>query len=517
MHTRLNHSPFRFAVAVVAAIIIGQRAAAQTDPFVLMRGGAGDQIMDQNGSDRGITMGPSTWGFVSGDSNWLYRYFGPPGTLYVPPLPAVLGEELPGAGGMGFGSRFATGVDHETFSTAWTILDRYDALPSADAARVAAYQTSRQQLVKEVRVKFEELAGATPAVRMAGLSELAVQQAGRLRALASEEEAIRKDLAWVGSKFGYYLAFRLSGPAAEMPRLLFAACFNDGLSTEQRLLLPEIAFGKPSVPGNEGPGKPVAGGDVFFFLPATVRIRLPAGLPPALEAKIHEFVLEKESLKSELRNAVLLDNYFFISTHTRRLAALAAQQAPRFAALEALAEEIRVGLTGLGFPKPPGTLELPADLTQRVGSFYARKVQVRRELLSRLRTLRNQYPTVRFDIARQGDGLTIVQSGGDPAIAASLTAFNSSQAGVYTAFTSESEVLRRDVQHYLESNPRQETRTVDQLAADFARAYATRENGDRYRDYVRAVLEPGLAPAQRRLLFQSATAPLDQSGGSSQP
>ena len=63
--------------------------------------------------------------------------------------------------------------------------------------------------------------------------------------------------------------------------------------------------------------------------------------------------------------------------------------------------------------------------------------------------------------------------------------------GVTVKLTEQIHGLRRDIQDYLERSPQRGTRTVDQLAGDFARAYAARENGDRDRDYTRAVLEPG--------------------------
>jgi hypothetical protein len=295
-------------------------------------------------------------------------------------------------------------------------------------------------------------------------------------------------------------------------RLFEAAYYFAGLSLDQRLLLTEIAYeGHPlslAPPKNE----PAAAGNTIYFFPATARIRLPADLPPLLGAKIRAFLAEKEALKKELGDAALWADYFFVRQRTQRFILLAEQQAPRFAALYAQAEEIRAGLAGFRYPDMPGPAELPADLTQRVGVFMARKVETQREVLGQLRTLRSHFAPAHFDIVRQGDGLAIVQTGDSQKPVATLAAFNADLARRYTAFAGESEILRRDIQHYTESGAHAVTRSVDQLAADFANSYAAQENWNRYRDYFRAVMVPGLSPAQRRLLFQSALVDLAQVG-----
>ncbi|HVT72841.1 MAG TPA: hypothetical protein VHD61_06870 [Lacunisphaera sp.] len=553
-------------LTVVAALLFRSAPAqTNTDPFVYLRGGAGDRAMDQlPNHDRGITPGPDHWNLTTGNSNWPDLFF-PLETLHVGLLPPTLGEPWPGEGGrLDDGS--STGLDGTSFFVGFALLASRDGLTDGQTKRILAYQRAQQELLAELRAKLAELAGATPAARAAGLSAFAALQAGRLQDLEREEEAIRDDVAWVGPKFGRSLAFRLEGgDAAASPRLLFAANFYAGLSVEQRMLLAEIAHEEQ---GGEGPagletitlppgalppwveariqkiiaekqgpeggprsrepdGKSPAGDQhtagtetgsgIIFFQPATARLHLPATLPPELEAKIRRFVAEKQGLKDELRTVVLRDDYVLGSTRTHRLEALAAAEAPRFAALEALAEEIRIGLASLGFPGQPNDLGLPADLTQRVGRFYSRKVEVRRALLNETRTLRRDFPGVRFFIVAQGDGLVIVQMG-DNAKAADLVArFNAAAAPHYAEFTRESENLTRAIQEYLEHSPPGRSRTVDQLAADFLRAYRAQGDADRYRDYGRAVLEPGLSSAQRRLLFNAALWPAKPPAAQPQP
>jgi hypothetical protein len=498
---------------MIAAVFLCQDAAAQ-DPFTQLRGGAGDQ-MTSGFSDRNLN---NTQGFVYGNAvernynQWFQ-------TLYVPPVPPVLGEELHNGGPSTDRSSVAS-FEREIFFGGYAIIAGQGELSAKDTERVAAYHAARQQLLQEIQAKFEGLAGASLDARRVELAGLAAQQNDRLQALAVDAEAIRTNLDWAISIFKFriaprFVAFRFDRTAAEFSRFFTAAYFYGGLSAEQRFLLMEAAYEPP--PGPDGKTVAWTAGDTIFFLPAMARIRLPASLPPALEEKLRAFTAEKDNLKSELRSAVLRDDFFFISTRTKRLTELAEQQAPRFAALEVLAEEIRVGLAGLGLPEQPVNPSLPADLTRRVGDFYTRKVEVQRELLTQLRQLRSKHPASKFEIVRQGDGLAIARTGLDPEPMAGLKEFNDKLAVRYAAFAGESEALRRDIQHYLERNPQTTARTVDQVAMEFGKAYAARENWDRYRYYSRAVLEPGLSPAQRRLLFNAAAWSLEHFGGSSQP
>ena len=510
-----NLSHARFALIVLATFFLGHGAVAQiaSDPFVQRTTNMGEQMM-------GLANGYTRDNGFNNIPRPLFR-----ATMPIPPLPPALGEELDYTPGSDPGHSLAADFNRETFYGAYAMLLGWSEVSAKQTERITAYQTARQNLLREIKAKFAELAGAPPAERRAALSELAARQESQLQALVNEAEAIRADLASTGPVYGFAMGLRDGtvhfddASARKFLWLYFAAYFDAGLSTEQRRLLPEIAdelrFASDADQRSSGDG-----GDYFYFLPATARIRLPANLPPALMEKIHKFASEKESLKNELRSAVLRDDYFyyyFRRLRIKRLTALAAQQAPRFAALEALAEEIRVGLAGFPYPDQPGKLDLPADLARRVGDFYARKVEVQRELLKRLRDLKHEFPAAQFTIERLGDGLTIAQTGLSPNKAESLVEFKASLARRYATFTTESETLRRDIQHYIQTSPKSQARTVDQVATDFARAYAAQENWSRYHDYFRAVLEPGLSPAQRNLLFHFATSELEQNGRTLHP
>ena len=61
-------------------------------------------------------------------------------------------------------------------------------------------------------------------------------------------------------------------------------------------------------------------------------------------------------------------------------------------------------------------------------------------------------------------------------------------------------------------SPAGATKSVDALLADFAAAFKQQQLRALYQDYRTAVLQPGLTPAQRELLFNAAVAALDLTG-----
>jgi hypothetical protein len=365
-----------------------------------------------------------------------------------------------------------------------------------------------------------------------------------LHALESEAEAIRHDLT-TGALFtftptdsGQDLDLLERSLIHEASRdhllLLEAAQYYDGLSTDERFLLHEMAFEAedrgvtPSLttihpdlnrlrvnhmsfvlsPGNLEKSAPEK---YLYFLPAPARIRLPENLPAQLDAKVKAFLAEKKRLKDELLAAIKRSD-FLPRQRTERYTQLAEQQAPQFAALESLAEEIRTGMADLPYPDKPDRPTLPEDLTRRIGAFGERKAEVQRELFGRIRSLNKENPDNRFQIVREGDGLAIVPADSKGVPPPTLAAFNADLARRYTAMAQESIVLRQEIQRMTVADPQYGARTVAQLAAEFGQAYKVQENWNRYHDYFQAVLEPGLSPAQRRLLFAATISDFAHAG-----
>ena len=59
------------------------------------------------------------------------------------------------------------------------------------------------------------------------------------------------------------------------------------------------------------------------------------------------------------------------------------------------------------------------------------------------------------------------------------------------------------------------TSGIEVLLVEFAYAFGQQERWERYADYETAVLQPGLSPEQRRLLFGAALTSLDLPLGNS--
>lgn len=414
----------------------------------------------------------------------------------------------------------------ETFFMAYANLLRRRSLSEKRTQRINDYLASRHRLVDELRASLDELKDKTSADRATALALLATRQEGSLLTLESEAEAIRHDLTSraplsfkpidSGEDLDFMLRVIINDGNRDYFVLMEAAQYLDDFSTDQRFLLQEMAFETEDRRAIAENSRKSVSHPYLYFLPATARIHLPENLPPLLDTKVKAFLAQKERLKDELL-AVIHPSHLQPRPRTEQITQLAEQQAPRFAALESLAEEIRTGIADLPYPDKPGRSTLPEDLTRRVGTFGVLKTEVQRELFHRLRTLNTEKHGTRFQIVRQGDGLAIVPTDPKEAAPPALAAFNADLARRYTAMAQESKFLRHDIQHLSEADPHYGAQTVTQLAADFGRAYTAQENWNRYHDYFLAVLEPGLSPAQRRLLFAATLSDFARAGYWSQP
>lgn len=521
----LTSSVCRILPAAVVAFSLVSTAVAQLsshpqlsnqDSFEAMRTNQGEAMRAPRMFDLWPTYG-------HGDSPYWVRL---PESVRFPPLPPGLGDPFTESTFAGAISFAGAEVAREIFYGPYTTLALRKQASAKLKARVEAYRASRRTLVQELTTKWGELRPKDQAARSAAWTEIARQQEGRLQALEAEAEAIRSEIAGVDANYRFFrfhpagrIGAEISGVQANW--LMKALYHYPGLSYEQRQLLPEVAYatmvyGENDVQqGREGeptaPREPRAGMELYLF-PATARIRLPARVPPSLQAKVDEFVRGKEALKVELRTAVLREQEMWGFRRAERLATLASQHAPRFAALEKQAEEIRIEIAQRGLSEVVEPSDLPADLTERVGEFTTRKAAVQRELAARLRQFRSEHGPGRFAVERQPDRLVIVDQQPDRGTVPGLAEFNASLVSRYAALARETEELKRDIQDYSRANPKVAAKSVDQVATQFAKAYASRENRERYRMYQWAVLEPGLSPAQRRLLFQAAVEALDQEG-----
>ncbi len=395
------------------------------------------------------------------------------------------------------------------------------------------YIAGRLAAVTALRAKLESLAAADPDTRVRELTAFASEQAPQLTTLETTADGIRDNLvngSWLqnGVDWDDLREWRLGDDTRwesqldEIKVIVGASFFQDGLSSPQRLLLREMAMElADSLRAPDADISLGTPGPYLYFSPFTARIRLPAGLPAELEAKIDAYRTKKAALKHALRDALYqTDRAFWASTRTNALKALASSQAPEFATIEQLAEEIRIGLAPFPNPARPAALPLPAPLMKRVSAYMAQKSAWQKTMMEKLNTLRTEFPDDRVEFSRL-DGAPSIQivanrrnkaalaSKRDAAIV-ELATFNASQRKGYDALAREKEQLTTEILS-IASNlaGRQSARTVDQQLAVFDHALRQQENWLRYADYETAVLQPGLSPEQRRLLFGAALEKLD--------
>ena len=476
-------------------------------------------------------------GFGGGGSVTFYSE--PLFTFYFPPTPPALGAPV------NLFRRYSLGqpeltlpqllpyVGEPFYAPLSAHLHRED-LSKKQLARLDAYQSGRAAALVELHAKLTSVREADAVTRARALADFAAQQTPRLAALETEAEAIRDTL--VSGSFTQSGAdwndnrtwslgddLRYESRVDEFKVIRASAFFASGLSPAQRRLLREFAMeldeplGEPTAAIALDAPKPI-----FFFSPETARIDLPADLTPEVSAKIDAYRDAKTALKSELREVIYKqDRAFFGFTRTRALRALAEQQAPRLAALEVQAEEIRQLLAAYPPPARPPLSFLPQELNTRIGDYLREKQNLQRTLVEKLAAIKADFPQHRVEFARQGDafGVLIVMSrhssrGEESRVAAmktQLAVFNAEQTRRFAVLTREKDRINADLAVAVKASVKSASGNadMDRLLSNFAAQFAKQEGWQRYRDYDTAVYEPGLSPEQRRLLYADALVQLD--------
>lgn len=458
--------------------------------------------------------------------------------IYFPPVPPAIGEPVPANLARGSLAKFAppsvlASYVYEPFYAPLSPLLFTEDLDRRRREKLDGYRAARATALEALRAKLDSLQSAEPAARQQALARFATDQEPVLAALEATAEELRANFVnggffQAGSDWNNTRQWRLGdntrweSTTDEIKVMTGAAFFQDGLSPAQRRLLRELAM--ELADSLQAPGADIsldAPGPFFYFAPEMARIRLPLNMPAELSARITAYQAQKSALKNELRDVLYKqDRTLFDFKRVAALKALAEQQAPQLAALEQLAEEIRVGLAPLPNPASPPALPLPAELSNRISAYLADKAEWQRTMQARLESLRAEFPEDRVEYIRQGMGLAIQIVGNRrspaetnarrAAVLGPLAAFNTAQNERYLALTRDKEALRADVLKALSGALGAATnKSIDQLLRQFAYAFGQQERWERYHDYEVATLQPGLSAAQRRLLFGAALEKLD--------
>jgi hypothetical protein len=296
--------------------------------------------------------------------------------VFFPPTPPVYGASIDGepagTSRLYFGRRltapdgladFGGEIFFPPLSTRLHAL----ALSAKLEARLHAYRARRNELVNALLDQCTLLHDATPEKREEALRAFAAEQTPRVVALEDEADVLRRDLVRGGLlssvDWNAQRRWRLDTfpPAqdwanreAEFQVVRAVAYYEDGLVPAQRGLLRELATELEGA-ARRARGEPVAGheSDAMFFSPEQTRLRLPAGLPPAVLERIAAYNRDKAALKKELRAAIHALEPAPAAQRRAAFTRLADEQWPRLGALESLANRIRVDLGPRFEPAPP--------------------------------------------------------------------------------------------------------------------------------------------------------------------
>lgn len=410
------------------------------------------------------------------------------------------------------------------------------ALRPATELRLQQFQARRLSQVTALLDQLVTLHGEPPEVQERLLRTFAETQTPQLVALEMEAEALRQDIVSGGFfasdvDWNTSRAWRLdeiqgdpNGTVAEgeFQVVRARAFYQKGVLPQQRGLLRELAMELETV-ARKARGLPTAReeSDAMFFSPETARIRLPVTASAELREKMGLYNGLKTALKRELRDTVMAQDGAMASERERAFEVLADRQWPQLAMLERMADEIRILLAPhLAVTTPAAPPWIPAGLLEAIRA-YTRDREIYFEGLRQLVTsaiMLVPRPDL-FNLA--GDERVRVQREFVARQAeVRRQAFNEYQARHAARFEElglRYKAIREGLAVVAEKQTDRKTGRpldADTLLRQYAVSMEEFETFGRastiYANYRIAMLQPGLSPEQRRLLFGYALVGLAQ-------
>lgn len=446
------------------------------------------------------------------------------GIVLFPPFPPPLASTLIPNDGPTYPVNLAD-YANECFFMAYCSLSLRGLVSSQALVPIEEYQRDGKKLMTDLRGVFARKFSKTES----SLTKLTHAEEKRLAALEKDAERIRFDLTTVSHVHPFDTGIALArardkAESTETPGLkdyctaLLAAQFHPGLSLNQRQLLQEIAADYLIPAG----AKAKLGADApEYFLPAGAQVRWPANLPPEASAKLAIFREKRAALKAELAAAVAAaEASESEAKRTKHYEDLAAREAPAFAELETLAEEIRQLIAGLPYPDQPAPVAFPAALVDHMGAMLDHKSILVREVQRRAKDFSAELAPEHVEVAFEHNAASLKLLPAADATAKPtrnrneiLKRFDIENRELKRKFddlATEMDKVRTELQRYHNSLPAGTAPDLNALSVEVARAGVAHRNWERYRDYRDAVLTPGLSPAQRRLLFNAAVVELEK-------
>lgn len=493
---------------------------------------------------------PSSPTAFAGGGGFRGRFNNDRPLIFFPPIPPQLGASInplgESQGRYPAPVELAPYVGEPFYAPLSTRLSKHS-VRSKIQLRLDAYRTARLALLTELRTKLEALQNADSFTRERELTAFAKVQTPRVAAVEMQAEEIRADLIAGGffedsadwdDQRDWHLGisgFRTPTQAmlAQYQVMRAAVFYVSGLSPAQRRLLREVAMelaevaGQLIEAGENGP-PPKASADsnpLFFFSPETSRIRLPTELSPDLARKISDYEREKSALKNELRLKVYAeDRASFDFLRTRAFSALDDEQAPRLAALESLAEEIRRGLAQIpGYAQPPPLPRVPPAVIAELTTLVRSKRTAQQSAVVLVREIKSVISVSRVDATRGPEGrakLSVMVNPPDRTeaklkpVREMVAHYNEENAVRIAGMEKDKAAIHDQLARFVGTrDPAEDSvdteKAVKDLMDDAYSAIERREEWLQYRDYRAAVLEPGLSPEQRRLLYSAGLESLD--------
>ena len=402
--------------------------------------------------------------------------------------------------------------------------------------RLDAYHAAKIELETQLQRKLATLSSADAATKESALVAFAREQTPRLVVLEATAEQLRSDFLRSGlvglfSGTGDWNEHRtwrlgtghLTGDGDESLAAKFrvaraAVFYQDGLSAAQRRLLREVVMELQVLAFKPSGATTPADDALVFFSPDTARVRLPANLPLALANKVAAYHLEKSALKSQLRDTLFQQDRETKSVRTRALTQLAATQAPRFAALEQLAEDIRRELAVHSNRSPARhAIAFPPGLAARVAAYQNGRASLQQAIHAKLEEISRILPPSQFKVVQnmnnpKGDNTLVLElrstagSSEDRRLVQQvITRFNNDHRQQAAALAQEYAGISAAITELAVADPElTRGKPAESLLQEFAIASIQKEARPLYTDYATAVFQPGLSPEQRRLLFGAA-------------
>ncbi len=400
-------------------------------------------------------------------------------------------------------------------------LDRNELKPAQRTA-LDRYRADKTALQHELRTELTFILQQPAPARLPLLSDLARRQDPKIAELEKRAEALREDLtkssySWSDLREWKLGAARTNESPSEIARVMLdAAYFQSGLSAPQRALLREIAV--EVVRGGKDTAAAFAAQPYVFFSPSPARVSFPSDMSDSVAAKIARYDTRKSALRKELYDAIYREDSATLGMKRGFvLRALAERQAPEFAILEELAEEIRRELAPMAPPKRmESVVALPMGLEQRAVTIFRRNIAEQKRIRRELMAIQARYPTLRIAGYFERNGfrhkIMPASSGGGYVVGAwqnattELANLASQYERTLDGLNAEMVEVRKEI---TERVVRGDPSEVDLAIAEASRKAIEQETDEAIDDYFVAVFEPGLSQGQRRLLLATAVEKLD--------